>query len=148
MQAYEAALWAMALVLVMACTCWRVIAQRLKGRRCTEIVRGVCEGAAGSTWVHGDAGDETAASRPVYRYEYRGKSYVSPVGVSTMMFERSPAARMAGKPVELRVNPADPTEVYDPAYERWFARYRIAWGVAAFVGCFILVSLLNMIAFG
>ena len=148
MQAYEIALWAMVLVLVMACTCWRVVAQRLKGRRCTEAVRGECEGSADGTWVHGDAGDEAALSRPVYRYEFRGKSYVSAGGVPTMLFWKSPTARMAGEPVELRVNPADPTEVYDPAYERWFARYRMAWGVAAFVGCFALVSLLNIISFG
>lgn len=148
MQVYEIALWAMVLVLVLACTSWRVVAQRLKGRRCTEVVQGVCEGSAGGTWVHGDAGDETTVLRPVYRYGFRGESYVSAGGVPTMMFERSPAARMVGKPVELRVNPENPTEVYDPAYERWFARYRITWGVAAFVGCFVLVSLLNMVASG
>ena len=55
---------------------------------------------------------------------------------------------MAGEHAELRVHPADPTKVYDPACERWVVKRRITWDVVAFAGRIALISLLNMITLG
>ena len=108
-------------------------------------MRATCVGKQGSTWVHGDAGDETQLSRPVYRYEYGGISHEVAAGVSTMFFERSPAAARLGEAVELRVNPGNPAEAYDPAYESWFAKYRVICGIAACIGIFALVNVLQVL---
>ena len=139
------AVWFVAFACIMAATCWRVLAQRARGRRCTAVVTGKCIGAQDGTWVHGDAGDETKVSRPGYRYEYGGRTYESAAGVATMLFERSPAAANLGENVELRVNPENPEEVYDPSYEKWFAKYRVIWGVVSCIGIFVLVKVLSLL---
>ncbi|MBQ9004575.1 MAG: hypothetical protein IJ087_22285 [Eggerthellaceae bacterium] len=138
------AVWALFFVIIMAITCRHVPSCRARDRRCTAVVRGACTGTRNSTWIHGDAGDETQLARPVYRYEYGGLTYEVAAGVATMLFDRSPAARLE-EPVELHVNPSNPIEVYDPAYEGWFARYRVIWGLAAFTAAFALVNLLQAI---
>ena len=139
------ALWTFCFACAIIATCWRIPPCRARGRRCTSVVRGTCAGTRSSTWIHGDAGDETRLARPVYRYEYDGMTYESAAGVATMLFDYSPAATRLGEPTDLRVNPTDPGEVYDPAYERWFARYRVIWGFAAFAAAFALVNLLHAI---
>ena len=145
MAAGEIAVWLVALIVIMACTCWRLVGQHARRRRCSVAVRGMCVNSRGNTWIHGDSAEETQISQPVYRYEYEGKSYESAAGAATMLFEHSPAANKRGEFVELWVNPSNPAEVYDPAYEGWFAKYRVAWGAIAFVGLFAIVSLLNVI---
>ena len=144
MNSGTAGVWAFVFVAAMLATCWRVPFCRARGRRCTDIVQGTCTGSQSSTWIHGDAGEETQLARPVYRYEHAGIAREVAAGVATMFFERSPAAAAmsAGRPIQLRVNPANPSEVYDPAYESWFAKYRFIWGLAAFAGSFALVNLL------
>lgn len=109
------------------------------------VVQATCVGTQDATWTHGDAGDQTRVSRPVYRYEYNGACYKNAAGASTMLFELSPAAKRQGEEVELCVNPSNPAEAYDPEYERWFAMYRVIWGIVAFAGLFALVSVLGML---
>ena len=135
-------LWVCFFVIVMALTCWRPLAQLARKRRCTETVQGVSASTQNGTWVHGD-GDETQLSRPVYRYEYDGEIYEVPAGVATMLYEYSPAAKRGDAPVKLQMNPSNPTEVYDADYERWFVKYRIIWGLVAFIALFALVNLLS-----
>ena len=136
-------MWVFFFAVVMVACCWRVVGQWVRGRRCTEVVRGTCTGTQSRTWVHGDAADETKLARPVYAYEYGGVHYESAAGVATMLFEYSPTAKTIGEPIELRVNPSNPFEVHDAAYEAWFARYRVIWGVVSCIGLFALVTLLD-----
>ena len=138
-----ASAWAVFFVATIAATCWRIPLCRARGRRCTDTVRATCARKQGTTWVHGDTGDEAHLARPVYRYEYDNSTYETAAGVATMLFEHSPTAARLGEAVELRVNPGKPTEVYDPDYESWFAKYRLIWGIAACAGGFALVNLLQ-----